>query len=129
MCGVTPRQQLVLPVDPSAAAAARTWLRVVHCAAHGESLLEDARLLVSELVSNAVRYGGPPIVLAVDCDETRLSVRVRDGNPALPVPARPDVGAESGRGFVLLDLLTERWGVEAAVDGEGGKEVWFLLGG
>lgn len=128
MCACTPRQQLVLPQDGTAPAAAREWLRVSGCAVHAASLLDDATLLVSELVTNAVKHGGPPVVLAVDCDGTRLHVRVRDGSPELPVPREPELDAEDGRGFVLLDVMTERWGVEREVDGTDGKEVWFLLG-
>jgi anti-sigma regulatory factor (Ser/Thr protein kinase) len=128
MCTDTPRQQVVLPVDATAPAAARAWLRVVGCAAHGGSLLDDATLLVSELVTNAVRYGGPPVVLAVDCDGEGLHVRVRDGSPTLPVPRAPTLDAESGRGYLLLDLLSERWGVEPeSRTAGGGKEVWFHL--
>jgi len=127
MCTDTPRQQVVLPADASAPRAARAWLRAVGCSTHGGELLDDAQLLVSELVTNAVRYGAPPVVLAVDCDGGGLHVRVRDGSPALPVPRAAAADEESGRGFLLLDLLSGRWGVEAESEGAGGKEVWFHL--
>ena len=129
MCSSTARQELVLPLAETAPSAARAWLQVVSCEAHGAALLDDATLLVSELVTNAVQHGGPPVVLAVDCAETALHVRVRDGSPALPVPREAVADAETGRGFVLLDALSERWGVEQEVAGAGGKEVWFLLSG
>lgn len=134
MCDRTPRQQVVLPLDETSPSVARTWLHAVTCVDHGAGVLDDATLLVSELVTNAVKHGGPPLVLAVDCDGSGLRVRVRDGNPALPVPRRAGVDEEDGRGFLLLDLLSEQWGVEpevevpAEVGGPLGKEVWFLLG-
>ncbi len=127
MCHHTPRQELLLPREDTAAAAARTWLALVGCAPHGAHLLDDAKLLVSELVTNAVRHGGPPIVLAVDCDGHGLDVRVRDGSPVLPEPRVAGADAEDGRGFLLLTELSNRWGVEAEVDGTDGKEVWFQL--
>jgi len=127
MCHSTPREELVLPKDASAPSVARNWLRAVGCGSHGGDLLDDAALLVSELVTNALLYGGPPIVLAVDCDGCGLEVRVRDGSSRWPVPRPAGPDAENGRGFLLLDILSERWGVEAEVDGAGGKEVWFRL--
>lgn len=127
MCASTPRQELLLPVHETAAGAARTWLQVVRCAEHGASVLDDAVLLISELVTNAVRYGGPPIVLAADCEVDGLYVRVRDGSSVLPVPQPASLEAEGGRGFLLLDLLSERWGVDPRTGQSGGKEVWFLL--
>ncbi len=128
MCERTVRQELLLPLGETSPAAARAWLQVAGCSAHVADLLEDATLLVSELVTNAVCHGGPPIVLAVDCDGRRLHVRVRDGSRAQPVPRSPAQDAENGRGFVLLDALSARWGVEQEVEGHAGKEVWFLLG-
>lgn len=128
MCQHTPRQEVALPPDRTAPAVARAWLRAVTCTSHGGRLMDDATLLVSELVTNAVRYGGPPVLLGVDCDGDALEVRVRDGSAELPVPRSPALDAESGRGFVLLELLSERWGVvpEGEDDG-GGKEVWFQV--
>lgn len=127
MCEHTARQQVVLPLDATSPAAARSWLRLVTCGSHASRLLDDATLLVSELVTNAVRYGGPPVVLAVDCDGAGLAVRVRDGSAVRPVPRNPGPDEESGRGFVLLDVLTERWGIDSEVEPGPGKEVWFYL--
>lgn len=127
MCHSTPRQELALPRDASAPSVARDWLRVVGCGPHGGDLLEDATLLVSELVTNAVLHGGPPIVVAIDCDGSGLEVRVRDGSARLPVPRLAGADDEDGRGFLLLHALSERWGIEVEVDGAGGKVVWFHL--
>ena len=127
MCQHTPRQEAMLPLDATAPGAARAWLREVCCGSHSGHLLDDAALLVSELVTNAVRYGGPPIVLAVDCDGDGLDVCVRDGSSLLPVRRTPSPDAESGRGFVLLDVVSERWGVVPDTDGSTGKQVWFHL--
>lgn len=53
------------------------------------SPLDDALLLITKLVTNAVLHGGPTIVLSVDCDGGGLQVRVRDGPPPRRYRARP----------------------------------------
>jgi len=93
----------------------------MHCRAHQTRVLDDALLLVSELVTNAVRHGAPPITMHVTCDHnTGMTVRVSDTNPTLPTAGPADHGQESGRGVGLVDVLSDEWGVEAA---EAGKAV------
>jgi anti-sigma regulatory factor (Ser/Thr protein kinase) len=124
MCSSTARAELELPLDETSAAHARRFLRQTGCTAHAGHVLEDAVLLVSELVTNSVRYGGPPVVVAVDCEETALSVRVRDGSPVLPEVESAPPSAERGRGLTLVDIVSADWGVERDADG---KQVWFVL--
>ena len=83
-------------------------------------------LLVSEVVTNSVVHGGPPIVVAVDCDNSSgLQVRVRDGSRTLPEPRDAEVWEESGRGLGLVEMLSDDWGVEP--EPGDGKQVWFVL--
>lgn len=129
MCETTRRAELLLPMSSTSPAAARDFARRSGCAEHGNDLLlEDALLLITELVTNSVRYGGPPIVLAIECDGEGLHVRVRDGSQDLPRPTQADLEDEGGRGLTLVELLTTTWGVEPVADEYGtGKEVWFAL--
>ena len=124
MCGTTERAVRELPVGPLAPREARRFLRESGCPEHATALLEPAVLLVSEMVTNAVRHGGPPLVVEVDCDEVSLQVRVRDGSRVLPVARDAGPEDEGGRGLQLLDLLSHEWGIEPAADG---KTVWFRL--
>ena len=101
MCQSTPRAELELPVSREAPALAREFLRGSTCAEHHSEVVDDAVLLVSELVTNSVLHGGPPVVVAVDCDEDTLQVRVRDGSPAPPAPRNAAHGDENGRGLAL----------------------------
>ena len=128
MCQATARAELLLPTEGTSPALARRFAQDSGCREHGLEMLDDALLLISELVTNSVLHGGPPIVLAVDCDGSGLHVRVRDGGPTMPVPRSADAAAESGRGMSLVDLLSSTWGVEPVADAHGpGKEVWFEL--
>jgi anti-sigma regulatory factor (Ser/Thr protein kinase) len=125
MCGVTPAVTEPLPTGDHAPRAARALLLAQGCAEHHGAVLADAQLLVSELVTNAVRHGAPPIVLRIECDESLgLQVSVSDGSKVLP--QRKEVGgaAVGGRGLTLVDLLSDQWGIES---GASGKQVWFRL--
>ncbi len=124
MCSNTPRAERELPVSHEAPSHARAFLRDTGCQEHHAEVVEDAVLLVSELVTNSVLHGGPPLVVAVDCTEAALQVRVRDGSPQLPTPRDAARGDENGRGLALVDAMSDEWGVERDADG---KHVWFVL--
>jgi anti-sigma regulatory factor (Ser/Thr protein kinase) len=125
MCKVTPAKQLTLDMDQRAPAEARRFVRDVHCNEHNASVRDDVALLVSELVTNAVRHGAPPVTIEVGCDESGgMQVRVSDGDPGSPTPNTADVDDESGRGMALVDMLSDDWGVDPTPDG---KAVWFRL--
>ena len=124
MCEVTARAECELPISPTAPSQARSFLRRATCPQHHGHVVDDAVLLVSELVTNSVRHGGPPVVLAVECDGEGLQVRVRDGSPVLPVARTASATAEGGRGLALVDTLSADWGVDPDDDG---KHVWFRI--
>lgn len=124
MCVVTPSAQLTLSVDQFASRRARAFLHDAHCRVHA-TRLDDAQLLVSELVTNAVRHGASPVSMSIDCDEaTGTTVRVSDGAPEPPSLRQPKGEDEFGRGMTLVDLISDEWGVDAAPPG---KAVWFRL--
>jgi len=123
-CTMSPRQ-VVLPADVTAPRTARAFLAAACCGRHEAEVVQEAQLLVSELVTNAVRYGAPPIELQVRCaGDDRLQVRVRDSEPRAPRAAEAGPDAESGRGLLLVDLVSDAWGHE---DDDDGKAVWFTL--
>lgn len=126
MCSTTERAVRELPPGPLAPSQARRSLREAGCTLHATALLESAVLLVSEMVTNAVRHGGPPLTVEVDCDEVSLQVRVRDGSSSLPVQRTATQEDEGGRGLLLLDLISHVWGVDPEADGNG-KSVWFRM--
>lgn len=109
--------------------AAHQFTRASSCTEHAAGLLDDALLLISELVTKAVRYGTPPLHLAIECDGGGLKVCVRDGASALPPQRHLASGVdESGWGLALVDAMSHAWGVEPVNDEHGrGKAVWFEL--
>lgn len=123
-CTMSPRQ-VTLPSDATAPGIAREFLAQACCGSHEAGVVEEAQLLVSELVTNAVRHGAPPIELQVRCaGGDRLQVRVRDSHPGVPRPREADLDAEGGRGLMLVDLVSDAWGHEEDLDG---KTIWFTL--
>lgn len=86
--------------------------------------IETAAVMTDELVTNAVTHGRPPIVLAIHLDRKSVSVAVSDQGPGLPT-LRPMVRrAESGRGLLIVDVLSDQWGVDPL---PAGKRVWFRM--
>ncbi|GLY74420.1 hypothetical protein Airi01_026870 [Actinoallomurus iriomotensis] len=84
-------------------------------------LADTVELLVSELVTNAVRHGAGDIGLRLIRTDSLLC-EVRDDGHELPALRRADVTAENGRGLQLVTALAERWGTQRTPTG---KVVWF----
>jgi anti-sigma regulatory factor (Ser/Thr protein kinase) len=88
--------------------------------------LADARLLVSELIANAVEHVDEEgdIELRIDIDAERLRVEVIDPGPGFtPVPRRPGDPKDSGWGLHFIAHVADRW----AADAYGRGRVWFEL--
>jgi signal transduction histidine kinase/DNA-binding response OmpR family regulator/serine phosphatase RsbU (regulator of sigma subunit)/anti-sigma regulatory factor (Ser/Thr protein kinase) len=88
------------------------------------ALIRDAVLLVSELVTNAIVHGRPPIELVVRRTADHVVIEVDDGATVLPRKLRPTAEDEHGRGLQLAALLADRWGTRPLRDG---KSVWCVL--
>ncbi len=90
----------------------------------------DARLIVSELTTNAVLHAGTDLVVTVSHHGSRLHVAVRDGDPRYPSLNGADGAnrvmdlAERGWGLRLVHGLAAAWG---AMPARGGKVVWATL--
>jgi hypothetical protein len=93
-------------------------------------MIPTAELLVSELVTNAVRYGSNNEFAAAEDIEFRLILEggliceVYDSSPALPRMLQVDRDAENGRGLHVVSQLARRWGSRRT---PGGKVVWCEL--
>ena len=123
--------------EPTAAAAARRFVRdtlqtwfISGAATGGDGLVDDAVLLTSELVTNAVVHAGTPVEVTCKLTGGGVEVVVSDGHPARLVPEPPEnehIPAErtSGRGLLLPAALASAWGVTY---GQAAKAVWFRIG-
>jgi anti-sigma regulatory factor (Ser/Thr protein kinase) len=119
-------QQLHVDIerDPQAPAMARRAVERFG-AALDPSLLPDIKLLVSELITNSVKYGGDgTIELILRSDKpSHIHVEVVDQGVGFIPAARDRPMTEAGGwGLHLVEVLTERWGVH-----EGSTHVWFEI--
>nr|WP_244188764.1 ATP-binding protein [Streptomyces yokosukanensis] len=87
-------------------------------------LSDTAELLVSELVTNALRHTRGPLRLNLRLSHSRLLCEVEDTESACPERIVVDSDAEGGRGIELLDLLADAWGSMRTATG---KTMWFEL--
>jgi serine phosphatase RsbU (regulator of sigma subunit)/anti-sigma regulatory factor (Ser/Thr protein kinase) len=120
--------------EPAAAAAARRFIRLtlqswdIEDRSHeADRLVDDAVLLTSELVTNAVVHAGTALDVTCRIASGELEIAVRDRHPArtLPdLPAAASMSAERGRGLLLPTALASSWGVTYA---RTAKAVWFRM--
>jgi anti-sigma regulatory factor (Ser/Thr protein kinase) len=112
-----------LDADPAAVAGARSSVARQLSAWGLEELDFTAELVVSELVTNAIRYGRPPIRLRLIRDRALLC-EVSDDSSTTPHLRRARDFDEGGRGLLLVAQLAEHWGTRHA---RHGKTVWAEL--
>lgn len=87
-------------------------------------ITDDAVLLTSELVANAIEHAGTMVTLVAMHDDDALVVVVSDDCVDPPVRRRPGSSTERGRGIGVVSELAGAWGVTPRNDG---KSVWFRL--
>jgi PAS domain S-box-containing protein len=113
-----------LPAEPAAAAAGRGFVAAALAAWGCTELVETARLLTSELVTNAVQHADGPLRLGLRRTASQVIVEVSDNSIMRPTVQPKDPTSESGRGLLLVDALSDTWGTR--LDGSA-KAVWFAL--
>jgi anti-sigma regulatory factor (Ser/Thr protein kinase) len=114
--------ELQLPPDYTAAARARRFVRATLESWSLDEVIDDAELLTSELVTNAVLHARSSARVEIEYDGGPVRVSVCDSSPSPPRVRDYGPQAVTGRGMVLVDRIAHRWGVE---HGDGGKCVWF----
>jgi two-component sensor histidine kinase len=110
-----------LPRQPTCGAVARRIVETHFGARLDSGTLDDLKLVVSELASNAYAHGIGRIRLRLDGDEERVRVAVMDDGQGASIKIR-QVGAPGGSGLRLVDHICARWGAY-----EGSTHVWAEL--
>lgn len=120
--GEDERVEVALPADVTAPGSARRAVRPLLARWRLPELLDPVLLTVSELVTNAVRYGRPPVRLSLRRFPQGVAIGVHDAVELPPRdPSLPHDDAEGGRGLALVQAFADETGVRA----EGnGKVVW-----
>jgi anti-sigma regulatory factor (Ser/Thr protein kinase) len=104
------------------------------------ALADTVELLVSEIVTNAIRASAGlvprqrgnrrtarrlPVRFWLTSDRRQVMISVWDGDHHMPIPRNPSLEDESGRGLLLVHSLSTQWGCYTG-NGQGGKIVWAL---
>lgn len=110
-----------LPSDPSFVAQARRNATDQLTAWGLDEAAFVTELVVSELVTNAIRYGEPPVQLRLIHEGTTLICEVTDASGTAPHMRRARIFDEGGRGLLLVAQLTQRWGTRHTLFG---KTIW-----
>jgi serine phosphatase RsbU (regulator of sigma subunit)/anti-sigma regulatory factor (Ser/Thr protein kinase) len=114
-----------LPVGPDVVGRARAFTREILGRWDCVDLVDDATLIVSEMVTNAIRHTDGKSTLKLQRETDRVRITVTDTETRPPAPnMRFEPTATSGRGMHLIDALAAAWGVEPT---GSGKSVWAEL--
>ena len=120
----TTEDRLLLRPDPRSARAAREFVRRTCARWELDTVLEPALLVVSELVTNAVHHARTRVTVGLLLRTDHLLVEVEDVDCRPPVLQHNDRDAVGGRGLILIDAVSRRWGSQPC---PLGKVVWAEL--
>ncbi|MBP2047708.1 PAS domain S-box-containing protein [Streptomyces griseochromogenes] len=113
-----------LPAAAASVPEGRAFLSRTLASWECTSSSDDALLLLSETLTNAVQHAEGPLGLRLCRTLTDLTVEVSDHSPHLPQPRLAAQDEESGRGLFLVRTLADSWGVRPT---DEGKTTWFTL--
>jgi anti-sigma regulatory factor (Ser/Thr protein kinase) len=89
-----------------------------------DDLADDARLIVSELLTNAALHAHPPVSMKLTRLSSGVKLEVSDGSTDMPIVQRVGTDVMTGRGWTLIAALSRDWGV---LPQPGGKVIWATL--
>jgi anti-sigma regulatory factor (Ser/Thr protein kinase) len=120
------RAVIDLPADARAPAVARTLVRTLARTWRLPDLAEDAQLIVSELVTNALRHAPGPGSLELEVIRRGRGLRIAlvDGSAVRPLVRELSPQTPTGRGMAIVQAISAGWGAD---DHHGGKRVWVDL--
>jgi anti-sigma regulatory factor (Ser/Thr protein kinase) len=119
------RHEVRLPRSSTAPRIARSFVRDTCARWNLTGIVDDAVLVVSELVENATRHTGSAPLLRLELRTDRFAVAVRDQDPRPPEPRPLTTDQPGGRGMPIVAALSRAWGTSPHPG--GGKVVWAVL--
>ena len=120
------RESCVLPNSPAAPALARRFVGSVLAGWALADTFDDAPLVASELVTNAVRHAGGEVAVSISHGDSSLRVAVSDDSETVPVITALEYARRGGWGLNIVERLSAAWGLETS---PRGKTVWCELAG
>jgi anti-sigma regulatory factor (Ser/Thr protein kinase) len=121
----TSRVRRMLPAQPRSVPLARSWAEGWLAGSEvPEQARDAARLVISELMTNAISQGEGTVRITLEAADDALLVEVFDTGHRLPSLDDPAADATSGRGLRLVDTLSDEWGVREELEG---KTVWARI--
>jgi anti-sigma regulatory factor (Ser/Thr protein kinase) len=118
------RSDVLVPV-PAAVPIARRFVARVLRSWGEDALLADARLVTSELASNAITHAASPFRVQLGRSDSVVRISIEDVGPARPRRRTAASDDFSGRGLAIVEQLAEQWGCDMLPDG---KTVWVEFG-
>ncbi|MFF5019479.1 ATP-binding protein [Streptomyces sp. NPDC001165] len=121
------------PAALEAIPPARRELHTLLCKSGLAGIADIVALAAEELMANAVAHGchglapDTTVDMAITCDGRQVTLKVEDPSSDLPCVLPGTSDEEGGRGMLLVDAFTDRWGVEKPSTGGAGKAVWMEL--
>ena len=122
MCDLTPDQFATFPDSKFSPMHARAFVREHGCPEHASAALGARLLVTSELVTNAVLHGTPPISVQLRCLGAEVQVVV--GDMGIELPDRQGVPGCPGVGLRIVADVADEWGTTPLLSG---KEVWCRI--
>jgi anti-sigma regulatory factor (Ser/Thr protein kinase) len=110
--------------EPPSATSARRFVAGFLRPLVRNDLVEVAALLTTELATNSLLHAQSAVDVEVQVSPREVRVEVSDTHPTVPKASRPDAHSTYGRGLLLVESLSDHWGVAPHAAGKG---VWFSL--
>lgn len=114
--------QVDLAAEPASAGLARDFVSLQLISHNLLDLVQDIRLVVSELATNALLHAQTPFVVTLSMTGGMVLLTLQDGSQLLPIQSAPSVTDLNGRGLMIVELLSHEWGI--STDDGGSKSVW-----
>lgn len=122
MTGTSWTHEVALPTDGISAGQARQFVESRLVEHHLEHLVDDVRLAVSELATNAMVHAQTPFTVALCETDASVLLCVQDGSRGTPVARDASPTGLGGRGLAIVAEISQQWGMRREPDGT--KWVW-----